>query len=105
MTPILATMHYDLTYCLHITLYFLVVAQLVKAIESGPASVAHKWVEIWFIVVHSWLSLVHICNLATSNKVLSLQVLNSELGRNNNVQLAQAEQSMHLTLGRSLPYL
>jgi len=45
---------------LHVVLYFLVLAQLVKAVKRLAADVAHKRVEVWVGVVQSRLSLVHV---------------------------------------------
>jgi hypothetical protein len=57
---------------LHVVLYFLVLAQLVKAVKRLAADVAHKRVEVWVVVVQSRLSLVHVGYVAISNKAVTI---------------------------------
>ena len=41
---------------LHIILGFLVITQFIKALEANSADVTHKWVKVWFVIVHSYFS-------------------------------------------------
>jgi hypothetical protein len=57
---------------LHVVLFLLVIAQLVKAVKRLAADVAHKRVEVRVVIVQSRLSLVHTGYVAISDKTVAL---------------------------------
>jgi hypothetical protein len=51
-----------------------VLAQLVKAVKRLAADVAYKRVEVWIVVIQSWLSLVHAGYVALLNKAVTWSI-------------------------------